>query len=231
MTRVWADAALIFTGGRSQRMGRDKALLSYDGHEQLARMVGLSRRIARSTVVSCRAEQAEEYRARLDASPLSWAFDGPEVETPLQAFGAMLADLADGPIVCLCVDQPLLEAEAIEQLLGESTGDVVCFGKAPVGETAPASEEASRSSAAPVKLEPFPSLWRVGPVVRLAVEEALRTRSFGWQKLLRQLDVRVVEPREPRWLDNVNTPEEAQAAECFLRSHSSRNASTRSRCS
>ena len=53
---------LVLAGGRSSRMGRDKAMLTYGGESQLAATATLLSGQCRRVFVSCRQEQAEAYR-------------------------------------------------------------------------------------------------------------------------------------------------------------------------
>jgi molybdenum cofactor guanylyltransferase len=53
---------LILAGGRSSRMGRDKALINYHTENQLLHTVSLLQPQCQKVFVSCREEQAETYR-------------------------------------------------------------------------------------------------------------------------------------------------------------------------
>ncbi len=60
-----ALSGLVLTGGRSRRMGTDKALLRNDGESQVARAVRLLGKVCSDVFVSTRADQADEpERAR-----------------------------------------------------------------------------------------------------------------------------------------------------------------------
>ncbi len=53
---------LILAGGRSSRMGKDKALIKYHSENQLLHTAALLQPHCQNVFVSCRAEQAEAYR-------------------------------------------------------------------------------------------------------------------------------------------------------------------------
>lgn len=94
---------VVLAGGRSRRMGRDKALLAFDGGTLLRRQVRLLEPLCARVVVSgayagfdCIAD------ARPDAGPLAG----------LLAAGAVWR----GAVLVLPVDMPLMSAEALAEL-------------------------------------------------------------------------------------------------------------------
>jgi molybdenum cofactor guanylyltransferase len=218
------DGAVVLTGGRSARMGQEKALVKYLDQSQLERVVRLSMGFAPEVVVSCRSEQRARFAAELSFLALSqaprarvrWVLDGPEVVTPFQALAGVVAACPNGRILVSGVDMPLLDVEALGQLRSEleSSDRLLCF----------------RSVAEDV-CEPFPSIWRLDDALREALREAVAQEQWGFRSFFAAEGARSVEPREQHWLTNANTVEQAQAAEVFLRSHSSRNASICSRLS
>lgn len=107
---------LILAGGASSRMGRPKALLSYQGALQLDRVAQLLQPICNQLFLSCQPIQVDLYRAAgwegafvLDQA--RWGTIGP-LNGLLSAF-----DLHPGPWLVVGCDYPLLETADIQLLL------------------------------------------------------------------------------------------------------------------
>ncbi|WP_291224158.1 molybdenum cofactor guanylyltransferase [Dokdonella sp.] len=106
---------VVLAGGRSTRMGRDKALLDWQGRPMVEHMGGVLREAgAQGVVVS------GDYPA----------FDGIADEKgglgPLGGLGSVAAHLADGVLVLVPVDMPLLDV-ALLRSLAQTDADCVCF--------------------------------------------------------------------------------------------------------
>lgn len=105
-------AVAVLAGGRSTRMGRDKALLVHEGATLLERQVAFGWRLAPEAVFVVGRTEAElgklRARALLDRQPGCGPLGG--LATVLRAAGA-------AHVVVLAVDMPALEVEFMQRLL------------------------------------------------------------------------------------------------------------------
>jgi len=105
----WGEA-VIFAGGKSSRMGRDKALLPFGGYSTLAeyqyrRLLPLFDRVV------------------LSSKKAKFPFDAPLIldrdsdrSSPMVALASVLAAGSGAPIFVLSVDMPFVDASLIEKL-------------------------------------------------------------------------------------------------------------------
>lgn len=105
---------LVLAGGRSTRMGRDKAALEYSGRSQLERAFALLDPLVSRAFVSVRADQgADPLRARfpqiVDAAP---GLEGPAAGI----LSALRAHPAAAWLVLAC-DLPFLDAGTLQHLI------------------------------------------------------------------------------------------------------------------
>ncbi len=105
-------AGVVLAGGRSSRMGQDKALLDYNGRPLLDHMTGLLRSAGLADIYV--SGDFEGYRCIPDTEPYSG---------PSGAIRDVLAALKsyDG-ILFVPVDMPFLTPEVLEGLLSHSSG-------------------------------------------------------------------------------------------------------------
>ncbi len=182
---------LILAGGSSSRMQRDKAALQYGGKSQLDRAFELAARHVPQVFVSVRPGQvADPARAGHPMIVDSIAGEGPIV--------GIRSALAANPQVAwlvLACDLPFLSDAALSQLLRERDP------------TAVATAYRSAHDGLP---EPLCAIWEPAAAAALAAYEAEGGRCP--RKFLIRQAVPLLEPKDRRALDNVNTPEEyAQA--------------------
>lgn len=181
---------LVLAGGRSARMGRDKASIDYHGAPQVDWTRGLLGRVCAHAFVSRAFDAGEEGPSVLhDLSP------------ELGPVGGVLAAHAHAPdaawLVVAC-DLPGLREESLARLVSARSPerDAICYGDA-----------AGR-------LEPLVALYEPPALVTLA--EAARAGELSLSRHLLRLGerLRVLEPADAEETVNVNTPEELRG---FLR--------------
>ena len=186
---------LVLAGGRSVRMGHDKAALATQGRTQLERAMALLAPLVERAFVSVRADQR--------ADPLRAGFaqivDRHENLGPIAGLLAAQAEHPDHAWLVLACDLPLLDAATLAHLLRHRA----------------ASREATayRSSRDGLP-EPLCAVYEPSSQVRLAAYVA-GGRDCP-RKFLMQADVALLDEPDPRALDNANTPEEYAAAMAAL---------------
>ena len=194
-------AAIVLAGGRSRRMGSDKAALDWEGEPMLARVVRVvAQRCDPVLVVAGETSAAfrgiDDIRDRaapgIDRSRVHWVTDEQEGAGPLGGLVAGLAkaaaDGADLAFVC-ATDMPLIAPELIDELrlgLTDSTQAVI-------------ARDAQRD-------HPMAGIYRTdaGPVIADLVAGGER-RMLG---AVEALNTHRVGVSDPEWLVNVNAPED-----------------------
>ena len=184
---------LVFAGGRSTRMGRDKASLPLAGRTLLARAVETIRRAGGTPIVL--------GPPRPDAEILGARSLDDGGEGPLAALRLGIAS-TPGPWFALACDLPLLRAEAIAALVARLEGHDAVVPRA-----------AGR-------LQVLAAAY--GPSALPVLEAAIAAGEFAVHAAVQSLRARVVEADELReWGDetmflNVNTPDDLRrAGECL----------------
>jgi molybdopterin-guanine dinucleotide biosynthesis protein A len=186
-----AVRGLILAGGSSSRMRRDKAALPYRGVRQLERVHALASRHVAEVFVSVRAGQAADpsraaHRLIIDS------VDG---EGPIVGIRSALAAFPDSAWLVLACDLPFMSDAALEQLLRERDASGLATAFRSMHDGLP---------------EPLCAIWEPASAAALALHQAEGGRCP--RKFLIRHGARLLEPRDPRALDNVNTPEEYAAA-------------------
>jgi molybdenum cofactor guanylyltransferase len=178
-----AFAGAVLTGGRSSRMGRDKALLAFEGVPLALRVASALDQAGGAPVVAVGGDGAA-----LAELGLTWVPDRHPGEGPLGGLLTALAVLAAHELVAVvATDLPDLSAAVVGRLV-----DAVGGHDAAVGRTD--------------RLEPLCAVWRseaVLPVLSAAFEQGER----AVHRALVGLDLVEVAVPE-RSLRNVNAPED-----------------------
>jgi molybdopterin-guanine dinucleotide biosynthesis protein A len=182
---------LVLAGGMSSRMQRDKAALPYRGKSGLDRTFELASRHVSPVFVSVRADQTgEPTRGRLPMIVDSVAGEGPMV-----GIRSALAAYPDVAWLVLACDLPFLSDAALSQLLQERDANALATAFRSTHDGLP---------------EPLCAIWEPKAAAALAAHQA--TGGNCPRKFLIREGAALLEPRDRRALDNVNTPQEYQDA-------------------
>jgi molybdopterin-guanine dinucleotide biosynthesis protein A len=178
---------LVLAGGRSSRMGRDKAALRYEGQTQLERaMALLSAHVARAYVSVRPDQKTDALRARFA-----------QIEDRASDIGPMAGLLAaqaahpEAAWLVLACDLPLLDEPTLKRLIGARAT------------TALATAYRSSHDGLP---EPLCTIYE--PRSRAALSDYVAQGKHCPRKFLLHVGAHLIEEPNPRALDNINTPEE-----------------------
>ncbi|HTY94428.1 MAG TPA: NTP transferase domain-containing protein [Steroidobacteraceae bacterium] len=182
---------LVLAGGRSTRMQRDKATLSYHGHNQLDHAMELLASCVSRSFVSVRPDQRDDpARARYEQ-----VVDTHEGLGPIAGIAAAQAAWPDAAWLVLACDLPFLTARTLGFLIAHRDPQrlATAFRSSHDGLPEPLCAIYEPRSAAPI-LE-YIGAGRNCP-----------------RKFLIRSDALLLDQPDPRALDNINTPEEYGAA-------------------
>ncbi len=186
-------AGIVLAGGRSRRMGSDKATLDWEGEPLLARVVRIvGSRCDPVLVVAPETSAAFVNLHGTGGPPAWWVTDEEPGVGPLGGLAVGLREAAeDGAewaFVC-ATDMPLITTELIDELLRgvtESTQAVI-------------AHDAQRD-------HPMAGLYRTSAAATIA-----ELTAAGERRMLAALDALTthrIAVSDPQWLVNVNAPED-----------------------
>jgi len=180
---------LVLAGGKSRRMGHDKALLDHDGQSQLAHVVAVLEACVDKVFVSTRPDQAgDEERAQFDQ-----IVDRYDDMGPAAGILSAMEEWPDVDWLVVACDLPNINEQTIRYLLENRSGEhpFVAF--------------ISSHDGLP---EPLCAIYKSGSesIVRRFVDEGVNCP----RKILIRSDTRLLEQPHPEALDNVNTPDDLQ---------------------
>jgi molybdopterin-guanine dinucleotide biosynthesis protein A len=182
---------LVLAGGRSRRMGKDKALLERDGRSQLAHAMALLGRHLERVFVSTRADQQEEpERARYEQ-----IVDRYDDLGPLAGILSAMDEYPEADWLVVACDLPNIDDGTIMHLLANRSAGQ------------PFTAYISSHDGLP---EPLCAIWRAGSagIVRQFADEGIHCP----RKILIRSQTHLIEQADPRSLDNVNTPADLAAS-------------------
>ena len=185
MTVPEALYGLVLAGGRSRRMGSDKAALQTDGETQLKRTVRLLNRHVDCVFVSTQADQSDDpVRSGFDQIVDAYDNLGPVSGI----LSAMDSDPEKSWLVLAC-DLPNIDDETIEFLIANADADCLATAYVSVVDGLP---------------EPLCAIWRPGS--RAIIEQYVADGYRCPRKMLINSPTRLLEQPAPGALHNINTP-------------------------
>ena len=195
MTSAAPLLGLVLAGGRSSRMHRDKAALVYRGRKQLDRAVELLERHVEKVFISVRTGQsAEAARARRPQ-----IVDAVEGDGPLVGIRSALAAHPGTAWLVIACDLPFLSDAALEQLLAARDPRALATAFRSTHDRLP---------------EPLCAIWEPSSAPLLA--EYAAGGGHCPRKFLIRNHGHIIDARDARALDNINTPEEYATAQRAL---------------
>ena len=178
---------LVLAGGRSSRMGQDKAALRVGGRSQLEHATALlAPHVARVFVSVRRDQRADPLRAGFEQIE-----DSREDLGPIAGIIAAQERFPQSAWLVLACDLPLLDAATLAFLVNARAPERL------------ATAFRSSHDALP---EPLCAVWE--PASRAAVAAYVARGKNCPRKFLLGADVHLIDEPNPRALDNANTPEE-----------------------
>ncbi len=180
---------LVLAGGKSRRMGQDKALLDHAGQSQLSYAVSIVRECVDRVFVSTRADQKDdEERARFDQ-----IVDRYEGLGPVAGILSALEAWPEADWLVIACDLPNIAVETIVSLLNHRDGEQ------------PFTAYTSTYDGLP---EPLCAIYRSAciDIVRQFIDDGINCP----RKMLIRSETRLIEQPDPASLDNINTPDDLQ---------------------
>ncbi len=185
MTR--ALSGLVLTGGRSRRMGTDKALLRNEGESQVARAVRLLDDVCDAVFVSTRADQADEpERARF-----AQIIDRYDDLGPVAGILSAMEERPDDDWLVVACDLPNLSSETLQALVAARDED--------------AAMVAFRSSHNDLP-EPLCAIYAHDSrdTIQRFVDDGIKCP----RKMMINSDTHLLQQPQPDALDNMNSPDD-----------------------
>ncbi|HEY8404120.1 MAG TPA: NTP transferase domain-containing protein [Flavobacteriales bacterium] len=179
--------ALILTGGKSTRMGKDKAQIAHHGVPQYQYLAEICKGLDLDTFISCREDQQEQYTA----SGQKVIVDALNNQGPLGGIISAFMHYPDCAWLVLASDIPLLDKDVLNELI--------------------AQRDASKNATAFISAhdgfpEPLIAIWE--PKAYMRIMEFMAMGYDCPRKVLINTSTHLISPAEPHKLTNVNTPDE-----------------------
>ena len=187
MTKNEPVYGLVLAGGRSKRMGQDKALLRVDGETQLSRAVHLLEPFVDQVFVSTRVDQQDEP----ERSKFRQIVDRYRDLGPLAGILSAMEEHPDAGWLVLACDLPNVEELTIRYLLDNRSS------------VQPFTAYKSSSDGLP---EPLCAFYTAGgaAIVKAFADDGI----ICPRKILIGSDTHLLDQPNPEALDNINTPED-----------------------
>jgi len=178
---------LVLSGGKSRRMGSDKALLRRDGRSQLQRAVSLLEDHVAEVFVSARADQADDP----ERAQFAQIVDRYENMGPVAGILSAMDNKADVSWLVMACDLPNVDAQTIEYLLEN------------LSVAHPVTAYMSSYDQLP---EPLCAIYR--PAARQIIDNFVADGLICPRKMLINSATHLLVQPNPAALHNVNSPED-----------------------
>lgn len=178
---------LVLAGGRSSRMGRDKALIEYRGKPQVEAARALLAEVCARAFVSCRADQPDRPEPRI--------VDRYDNLGPLAGIFSAFDSHPDKAWLVIACDLPFLDRATLDHLIANRNP------------AAPATAYRGRIDGKP---EPLCAIYE--PAIRNSLHDFVRRGLTCPRKILMQSATHLIDLPNPLALENANAPEEAARA-------------------
>ncbi len=178
---------LVLAGGRSKRMGHDKALLRVDGETQLSRAVHLLQSLVDRVFVSTRVDQQDEP----ERNKYQQIVDRYQDLGPLAGILSAMEEHSGVAWLVLACDLPYIDELTIRHLLDSRSSDH------------PFTAYKSSIDGLP---EPLCAIYSAGTasIVKAFVDNGI----ICPRNILIRSDTHLLDQPNPEALDNINTPED-----------------------
>jgi len=178
--------AILFAGGKSSRMGEDKALLAFGEEDSLSHyQYKKLKKLFHTVYLSSKGDKFNF------SAPI--LHDCYEESSPLVALISIFETLSCDTVFVLSVDAPFIDATIIEPLITQmQKDDDVCIAKSPHG------------------IEPLCGCYKRSMLPK--AKEALDAKNHKLTHLLENLQTRYVYFEESAYFSNLNHPSEYQEA-------------------
>lgn len=181
---------LVLAGGKSRRMGRDKALLNYHGKPQVVWLFDLLEPFCHSTYVSVAPDQIDEpHRATKPQ-----IVDHTENLGPSGGLLTAHEKFPQAAWMVVACDLPFIESETLSYLIEQRDSNLAATAFRSTHDGLP---------------EPLCSIWE--PAGLTALSEQLGNGKTCPRKRLINSEIKLLEQENPRWLDNMNSPSDLTA--------------------
>ncbi|MGB5820579.1 MAG: NTP transferase domain-containing protein [Saonia sp.] len=182
---------LVLSGGKSTRMGIDKSTIAYHGIPQREYLYQLLEEVCDKTFLSVRSEQQAELPDRIHI-----VVDKNEFRGPYNGLLSAHDQYPDVAWLVLACDLPLMDSEAIEQLLTSRNPNKM------------ATAFSTRESGLP---EPLCAIWEPQGL-KQSKEYLMGGTSTCPRKFLIHSEVALIYPKNEQVLLNANSKEEYEEA-------------------
>jgi molybdopterin-guanine dinucleotide biosynthesis protein A len=186
---------LVLAGGASQRMGQDKAALSFHGKPQLQWAYELLNEVCERSYVSVRPDQRDEPTR----ASLPQIVDTRPGVGPIAGISAALDAHPDAAWLVLACDLPFLSQSTLTHLIAQRDTSRLATAYRSTHDQLP---------------EPLCAIWE--PSSRETVAAWIANGKQCPRKLLINSNTALLDQPDARALDNINTPQERSAALSLL---------------